>query len=152
MRTTAWMVTLVLAGCVTSTARETAMNRETRRPYFYARTTSDQRILLGGGDDPFTRPDAHAQLLPRKTRALTRRFTRMFPRIAIETAYRWAGVFAETEDGLPFIGACGTMPSTYIAAGYGGNGITYSFLAGQILRDLLLGRPNRDAQLFCFDR
>lgn len=132
--------------------RDRCLIWETRRPYFYARTTSDQRVLLGGGDDAFTRPDAHVKLLPRKTGALTRRFMKMFPRIVVEPAFRWAGVFAETDDGLPFIAACGKMPGTFIAAGYGGNGITYSFLAGQILRDLLLGHPNRDADLFRFDR
>jgi glycine/D-amino acid oxidase-like deaminating enzyme len=125
---------------------------ETKRPYFYARTTGDDRVMIGGGDEDFTHPDAHQDLLPRKESYLRRRFTKMFPSIGFETAYRWAGVFGESDDGLPFIGDCAAVPNSYFAVGYGGNGITYSLLAGEIIRDLFLARPNADARLFCFDR
>jgi glycine/D-amino acid oxidase-like deaminating enzyme len=125
---------------------------ETKRPYFYARTCEDNRICIGGADEDFINPDAHADLLPRKQSYLKRRFARMFPSIPFETAYRWAGVFGESDDGLPFIGDCAKVPNSYFGIGYGGNGITCSVLAGEIIRDLFLQRPNRDAELFCFDR
>ena len=125
---------------------------ESRRPYFYARTCEGDRVMIGGGDEDFTNPDAHDAVLPRKEAYLKRRFAKMFPDIAFETAYRWAGVFGETDDGLPYIGDCTSVPNSYIAVGYGGNGITYSLLAGEIIRDLFLERPNPDAELFCFDR
>lgn len=125
---------------------------ETNRPYFYARTTSDDRVMIGGGDEEFINPDDHPGLLPRKQGSLRRRFARLFPSIPFETAYRWAGVFGESDDGLPFIGDCNRVPNSYFAVGYGGNGITYSLLAGAIIRDLFLDRRNPDARLFCFDR
>lgn len=125
---------------------------ETKRPYFYARTCDDNRVCIGGADEDFINPDAHADLLPRKDSYLRRRFKKLFPSIPFETAYRWAGVFGETDDGLPFIGDCAKVPNSYFAVGYGGNGITYSILAGEIIRDLFLQRPNPDAGLFCFDR
>ena len=125
---------------------------ETKRPYFYARTCEDARAMIGGADEDFINPDDHAELLPRKEAYLKRRFAKLFPTIEFETAYRWAGVFGETADGLPFIGDCTKVRNSYFAVGYGGNGITYSVLAGEIIRDLFLERPNPDAGLFCFDR
>lgn len=125
---------------------------ETKRPYFYARTTGDGRVMIGGGDEDFIHPDDHQALLPRKENFLKRRFAKLFPSIPIETGYRWAGVFGESDDGLPFIGDCADVPNAYFAVGYGGNGITYSLLAGEIIRDLFLDRPNPDARLFCFER
>jgi glycine/D-amino acid oxidase-like deaminating enzyme len=125
---------------------------ETARPYFYARTTADNRVLFGGEDEPFINPRRRARALPGKTRALLRKFRRYFPGIAVEPAYAWAGTFAETKDGLPFIGPHPGFPRSFFALGYGGNGITFSFVAAEIIRDLCLGRANADAQLFRFGR
>jgi glycine/D-amino acid oxidase-like deaminating enzyme len=68
------------------------------------------------------------------------------------SAFEWAGTFAETEDGLPFIGPVPGLHGTYAALGYGGNGITFSVVAADIIRDLCLGRPNADAACFALDR
>ncbi len=76
----------------------------------------------------------------------------MFPDLRIEPAYCWAGTFATTDDGLPFIGQVPEQPGIWFALGYGGNGITFSVIAAAILRDLLRGRDNADARLFSFER
>lgn len=125
---------------------------ETARPYFYLRTTADNRIIVGGGDEPFTDPARRDRLLPEKVRFLRRRFHRYFPQIRLETAYAWAGTFAETEDGLPFIGPHPSFPRTYFALGYGGNGITFSVVAAGLMRDFCAGKSNADAALFRFGR
>ena len=125
---------------------------ETARPYFYARTTADNRVLFGGEDEPFVNPARRTKALPGKVRALLRRFRRHFPSIPIEPAYAWAGTFAETKDGLPYIGAHPAFPRAFFALGYGGNGITFSFVAARVIRDLCLGKKNVDAELFRFGR
>jgi glycine/D-amino acid oxidase-like deaminating enzyme len=76
----------------------------------------------------------------------------MFPAIELEVAFRWAGTFGETKDGLPYIGQIRQMPHCHFALGFGGNGIIYSIIAAEIIRDALLQRPNRNARLFGFDR
>ena len=76
----------------------------------------------------------------------------LLPSIPTETAFEWTGTFAETKDGLPFIGRDARYPGFLFALGYGGNGITYSMIAAGIIRDLYLGRANADAQLFRFGR
>ncbi len=125
---------------------------ETAEPYLYLRTTVDDRILLGGLDEPFRDPVERDRLVAEKTRTLVRRFRRWFPQIKLEVAYAWAGTFANTKDGLPFIGVHPKVPHTFFALGYGGNGITYSLTAARILRDQLLKRVNPQARLFVFDR
>ena len=125
---------------------------ETADPYVYLRTTSDSRVIIGGYDEDFRDPVARDRLLGAKAGALQRRFRQLFPRIPLEVAYAWAGTFARTDDGLPFIGRHPAVPHTWFALGYGGNGITYSLLAAELIRDRVLGRPNRDEELFGFGR
>jgi glycine/D-amino acid oxidase-like deaminating enzyme len=125
---------------------------ETARPYFYLRTTDDGRVLLGGEDSRYSRRHTRTRLLTAKTDTLLRRFRRMFPKIAVEAAYSWAGVFAETRDGLPCVGAMRGDPMTWYALGYGGNGITLGVIAADLLLDAWEGRVNEDAQIFRFSR
>ena len=44
------------------------------------------------------------------------------------------------------------FPHAYFALGYGGNGITFSLIAAEIIRDNFLGKKNRDAHIFRFGR
>lgn len=125
---------------------------ETARPYFYLRTTSDGRAIIGGQDDSFHSPLKRDRSIERKSKKLAERFRAMFPAIDLEVAYAWAGTFGETKDGLAYIGATDEAPKAYFILGYGGNGVTYSIIAAEIIRDLVLGRPNPDAALFRFDR
>ena len=125
---------------------------EHRRPYLYLRTTDDGRILVGGEDEDFRDPRRRDRLLPEKTVRLAERFRELFPEIDFQVAFAWAGTFGETDDGLAYIGVHPDWPHTWFALGYGGNGITYSVLAAEIIRDALLGRPNANADLFRFDR
>jgi glycine/D-amino acid oxidase-like deaminating enzyme len=125
---------------------------ETADPYTYLRTTGDQRIIFGGYDEPFSDPRARDRLLGAKTAALKRRFRQLFPRIPLEVAYSWAGTFGKTVDGLPYIGKHPGVPHTWFALGYGGNGITFSLLAAESIRDQILGRPSPDLELFGFGR
>lgn len=125
---------------------------ESKRPYFYLRTTSDDRAIVGGEDVPFATAHKRDQLIARKTQKLQRRFADMFPRLDIEVTYTWAGTFGETKDGLVYIGQTPEFPHAYFALGYSGNGITFSVIAAKIIIDLHLGRPNPGADIFRFDR
>ncbi len=125
---------------------------ESARPYFYLRTTPDNRVIMGGEDVPFATAHQIDRLLARKTKKLVRHFEQMFPNLELEVAYSWAGTFGETKDGLAYIGQTPEFPHAYFALGYGGNGITFSVIAAQIITDLHLRRPNADADIFRFDR
>lgn len=125
---------------------------ETARPYFYARTLCDGRVLVGGEDVRFRNAAARDALVPRMTERLEKQFRGMFPGIPFETEFAWAGTFGETKDGLAYIGSVEELPDAWFALGYGGNGVTYSVIATDLTRDALLGRDNPDFAIFSFDR
>lgn len=125
---------------------------ETAMPYLYMRASSDHRIAIGGKDDLFYNPARRDANLPRKTKLLEQSFRRLFPHIPFRTDFAWAGTFASTRDGLPYIGTIPERPHTWFALGFGGNGITFSLLAAQIISDLLSGNKNANSNLFAFNR
>jgi glycine/D-amino acid oxidase-like deaminating enzyme len=125
---------------------------ETARPYFYARTTADGRAMMGGADRPFATAHHRRQLLTRQTARIAARFGKLFPDLRWDVDWRWGGTFGETRDGLPYIGSVRQFPHGYFALGYGGNGITFSLIAANILLDRFLQKSNPDAELFAFDR
>ena len=91
-------------------------------------------------------------LLLRKTSLLQRRFRALFPAIPLKVAYSWAGTFARTSDGLPWIGRHPKNPNTWVALGYGGNGITFGLIAAEIIRDEISGRRTPNDAIFGFQR
>jgi glycine/D-amino acid oxidase-like deaminating enzyme len=125
---------------------------ETARPYFYARTTPDGRAIVGGADQPFKGSHKVERILKRQTGRLARQFAGMFPGIPLDLDWSWAGTFAETVDGLPYIGIAPEFPNGYVALGYGANGIVFGHVAANLLLDLFLGRGNSDAELFRIGR
>ena len=124
---------------------------ETKRPYFYARTTPDGRIFIGGRDESFASPRKRDALIRKKSRSLRRDFAKRFPRLSFDLDFAWAGTFGETRDGLPYIGAADHKRVLY-AMGYGGNGITFSVVAARLIADAITHGKNADAPIFAFDR
>ena len=125
---------------------------EAATPYFYCRTTADNRIIIGGEDEATIDPAQRDAMLPAKTQTLVGKFRELFPQIPFKPSKTWAGTFAETHDSLPLIGTHPRFPNGYFALGYGGNGITFALIAARLIRDELLERPSEDAKLFAFDR
>ncbi len=64
----------------------------------------------------------------------------------------WSGAFGQTEDGLPLIGEVPGQPNLFAAYGYGGNGITFSYLASRIIGEMLAGRHEPWYDDFAIDR
>lgn len=125
---------------------------ETARPYFYMRTTVDGRAIVGGEDSSYRNPVRRDAALKKKAAKLEKRFREMFPSIELQPAYAWAGTFGETKDGLAYIGSVPELPRCLFSLGFGGNGITYSVIAAEIVRDSIRGKQHPDARLFRFDR
>lgn len=124
----------------------------TADPYLYMRSTRDRRILIGGRDEEFYSPVKRDQLLKGKIKQLVNDFNKVFPHIPFKPEFSWAGTFGATKDGLPFIGNYKKLPNSLFALGFGGNGITFSLIAAEILTDLVTGKRNADQQIFSFER
>ena len=131
---------------------EDALLWNTAQPYLYMRRTQDSRIIVGGRDEDFTSPTKRDKLIPRKTKQLANDYLKLFPNSAFKPEFSWTGTFGTTADGLPYIGRHPSLPHTYFALGFGGNGITFSLIAAEMLTDILTGKKNADARLFSFDR
>lgn len=125
---------------------------DTASPYLYLRTTNDNRIIVGGRDEEFFSHVKRDKLIPQKTKQLQKDFKKMFPSTPFKPEFSWAGVFGATKDGLPYIGAYKNLTNSFFALGFGGNGITFSQVAGEIIAGLIKGRKNKDTGLFSFDR
>jgi len=126
---------------------------ENAKDYLYARTTPAGRIVIGGEDsDEDIEPEARDRLIPEKSRALTRKLAALWPQANLDIEFRWAGTFDTTSDGLPLIGPVPGVKGVYAAYGYGGNGITFSFLAAQLIGDLIAGVSSPLLQDFALDR
>jgi len=124
----------------------------TANPYLYLRSTNDNRIIIGGRDEEFFSHFKRDKLIPAKTKQLQKDFKKIFPSIPFKTEFSWAGVFGSTKDGLPYIGTYKKLPNSFFALGFGGNGITFSQVAGEIIASLIKGKKNRDADIFSFER
>ncbi len=121
--------------------------------YLYARATQAGRIIIGGEDsDQVTEPEARDRLIPEKARTLANKLTALWPVANTETEFRWSGTFDRTTDGLPLIGPIPGMKNIYAAYGYGGNGITFSFLAAQLIGGLIAGSSTPLLSDFAIDR
>lgn len=125
---------------------------ETAIPYFYMRTTSDNRMMIGGEDVPFRNPQRRDRLLRWKIKRLERKFKQLYPEIPFVVDMAWCGTFSSTQDGLPFIGPWAGRQRMLFALGYGGNGITFSMIAAQLIKNRLLGIKDERAKVFGFNR
>lgn len=125
---------------------------ETRQPYLYIRTDDRNRIIVGGEDIPYNSTAARKFLLDKKAGILESKFRKLFPSIPFVTEMSWAGTFSSTKDGLPLIGPAAGDPNMLFALGYGGNGITFSVIAAQILSKYIGGVEDSRAHVFGLER
>jgi len=121
---------------------------EASDPYLYLRTTLDGRVVVGGEDESFSDEATRDALMPRKIATIRRKLHKLLPALDTQAEFTWAGCFGESATGLPFIGAIPGAPRCYAILGYGGNGISFSMIAAQVIQRAILGLPDPDADLF----
>ncbi|HEV2141296.1 MAG TPA: FAD-dependent oxidoreductase [Candidatus Dormibacteraeota bacterium] len=114
----------------------------------YFRTTPDGRIAFGGGGGRARRSvDAMFTSDVRAVNETADGFRLMFPSFAdvpIEDA--WGGPIDVSPTHLPTFGKL-DAGNVYYAAGYTGNGVAPSHLAGQVLADLITGADTDNVRL-----
>lgn len=123
---------------------------EASDPYLYLRM-SDQGFLIAGGEDEAD-PEAHRDpvKLKRKTTAILKKAERLLGVKIAAPDYAWSALFGTTTTGLPMIGEAPGMPNVHAVMGFGGNGITFSMIASQIVAADILGKADADRDLFGF--
>lgn len=133
--------------------QDSALTWEAADPYLYMRMTADDRLIIGGEDETLSGADERERLTAQKVEQLLKKAAARRPALAgVHAEFAWSGVFGETEDSLPLIGRVPGRPNCFAAFGYGGNGITFSALAADLLAAELTGAPSADTPLFALDR
>lgn len=119
---------------------EEGMYLDLSNPYHYTRIdspTGDKDIMIVGGED-------HRSELPvsasKHFKALREYVSKTFPDLKTKEIRKWRGGILEPTDGLALIGE--VSPHQYVATAFSGNGMTYSAIAGMVLRSLILGMPS----------
>jgi glycine/D-amino acid oxidase-like deaminating enzyme/nitrite reductase/ring-hydroxylating ferredoxin subunit len=98
----------------------------------------DYNVLIVGGEDHKTGQEDNEQ---DRLDCLEQWAREKFP-MAGDLLYRWSGQVMEPVDSLAFIGRNPGEEHTYIATGDSGHGMTHGTIAGILITDLILGRPN----------
>ena len=121
---------------------------EASDPYLYFRMGGDGRLIVGGEDE--ATPDAHADKakLKRKCETIAAKLKALLPGVEFEVDYSWAGAFGESATGLPSIAPVPDMNHAWAVMGFGGNGITYSVIASQVVSAAIRGGGDADADLY----
>jgi glycine/D-amino acid oxidase-like deaminating enzyme len=123
---------------------------EAKDPYLYVRATVDGRVICGGEDEEFADETRRDAKLHRKTKVLEKKLAKLLPKIDPRADFAWTASFGQSKTGLPSVGPVPGHPRCYAVLGYGGNGITYSMLASQLVSSSIGGRKDSDAKLFAF--
>lgn len=123
---------------------------DTEDPYHYTRKYVDPmagEFLIVGGADHKTGEDVDTEARYQQLEQYVR------SRFAVESIpYRWSAQWYQPVDGLPFIGKSPAHDHLYVATGYSGNGISFGTIAGMLLADTILGRPNPWSELYNANR
>jgi glycine/D-amino acid oxidase-like deaminating enzyme len=109
----------------------------TADPYLYLRTTADNRLLIGGRDVGYSTASMLERTIKHKSTLLAADCGKLIPGFALRTEFSWSGIFGSTEDGMPVIDAYPGMPGAYLALGLGGNGISFSVVAAEMVTALI---------------
>ncbi|WP_419868398.1 NAD(P)/FAD-dependent oxidoreductase [Chryseobacterium sp. CT-SW4] len=124
----------------------------TDKPYMYMRTTDDERLLIGGGDEDFSNPEKRDLLLNQKEKEILGILKKIKPDYQFYTDFVWAGTFGETKDGLPYIGEHKKFRNSYFVLGFGGNGITFSVIGMEMASNFMKNKKHPLSRYFKFGR
>jgi glycine/D-amino acid oxidase-like deaminating enzyme/nitrite reductase/ring-hydroxylating ferredoxin subunit len=141
--------TYVIAAAVPRGSVEKALFWNTGHPYNYVRIQAldagEYDALIVGGEDHKVGHDHDPQ---ERWNNLEIWMRDHWPQ-AGEVIYRWSGQVLEPADGLAYIGRNPDgAENVYMASGDSGQGMTHGTIAGILLTDLVLGRPNPWARVY----
>jgi nitrite reductase/ring-hydroxylating ferredoxin subunit/flavin-dependent dehydrogenase len=139
--------TYVIGVRVPKNSVEKCLIWDTADPYVYVRIQAEDEhdVLIVGGEDHRTgQEDDSEERFARLWQWTEKRFP-----MAQEILYKWSGQFAETYDGLAFIGRFSSdEPNVFLITGDSGQGMTHGTIGGMLVSDLILEKENPWAEVF----
>lgn len=126
---------------------------ESSTPNFYVRPSADNRLLAGGFDYKFNDNTSSKISLENEAFIILEKLKSILPHMQdLKIDYFWSTTWGETKDSLPYIGEHPKFPKCYFNPGFHRNGILYSLIGAQIIKDLILYNNNPNAEMFSFNR
>ena len=120
-----------------------------RHGYDFWQQLPDGRLLVGGSRDAaFTEEQTDSE---EPTSNVQSRIEALAVRLAGGTpvvTHRWAGIWGETPDRLPLVGAVPGRDGVWIAGGYSGHGNALGLACGDLVARALLGQTPAELRLF----
>lgn len=131
--------------------------RDTSEPYHNIRFTENGRIIFSGEDVKLNdrRLDEKyiASIAKNKYRRLYSSMERTFNGLGdIDVEFAFNGTCPLTKDSLPIIDEIPNMPNCFCNLGLGSNGILYSVIGADILKDAIKGFYTKDMYMFKINR
>lgn len=121
---------------------------EASDPYLYVRALPDGRVLCGGEDEDFEDEAKRDALMGAKIAKLEEKLGKLFPELDATAQHAWCGNFGSTPTGLPTIRHVNGRKEIMAILAFGGNGITFSSLAAELIVSAVAGYSDIDAALF----
>lgn len=119
-----------------------------RRLVNYYRPTIDGRMVFGKGGGTLACNHAIRRNFDhpgRRAAAIRSQLIRTYPTLwDVPIADAWSGPIDYSLSGLPFFVRLRDAPSVLVCAGFSGDGVGPSRLAGEILAEMAVGSPNTD--------
>jgi glycine/D-amino acid oxidase-like deaminating enzyme len=120
-----------------------------RHGYDFWQQLPDGRLLVGGSRDAaFSEEQTDSE---EPTSTVQSRIEALAVRLAGGTpvvTHRWAGIWGETPDRLPLVGAVPGRDGVWIAGGYSGHGNALGLACGELVARALLGQTPDELHLF----
>ncbi|MGB2953563.1 MAG: FAD-dependent oxidoreductase [Gaiellaceae bacterium] len=120
-----------------------------RHGYDYWQQTPDRRLVVGGFRDralekEFTTEEATTPIVQAAIERFVKELLGTLPRIE----RRWAGIFGLTADLLPLAGRVPGHDRVWAACGYSGHGNVLGLACGDLVANVIAGRPAPELELF----
>jgi Rieske Fe-S protein len=115
-------------------------------PYHYYRTqeVDGEKFLIVGGADHKTGEEENTNGCFLKLESHVRSHFNVS-----QIVNQWSSQYFEPVDGLPYIGHLpGNPENVLVATGFGGNGITYSHVAAEVLKSIIVKESNELISVF----
>jgi len=117
-------------------------------PYLYFRTTPDGRVIVGGEDEDGDGAYKDSSKVAKKAKILIEKLGDLTGISIGRPDFTWSAAFGVTPNGLPMIGNLPGMKNVFVTMGFGGNGITFSKIAADLISSEILGHRDADWDLF----
>lgn len=146
-KTSTWAIACEVVGKMPEWMENTIF-WEASDPYLYFRTEPSGKLIAGGEDEETDDKNTSKKILKRKAKTIAANIEKVTGLKTRKPDYAWAAPFSVTKDGLPIIDRVKGYERVFAVMGFGGNGITFSMIAAQIVSAAIDGNTDADAKLF----